>query len=123
MMAKPLSLVPLLQALFDTTTLRKIRAGKGFLLVCEDEIIEVKINETEANIAKRDKYWQDSDYIVVTASSKTLLEIVFGLTNPYIALLARRIKIQGIKNIFWVMKMFKAIRISQPWTVAIVDTR
>ncbi|MBA7635598.1 hypothetical protein ES703_43202 [subsurface metagenome] len=123
MMAKSLSLVPLLQGLFDATTLRKIRAGKGFLFVCEDEIIEVKINETEANVVERDKYWQGSDYIVVRASSKTLLEVVFGLTSPYIALLTGRVKIRGIKNISRAMKMLKAIRISQPWTAEIGDSR
>ena len=123
MMIKLFSLVPLLQALFDTTALKKIGGGKGFLLVCDDETIDVKINKTEAKIVEGNESWQRSASIVVRFSSKTLLEIIFGSANQYIAFLSGRIKIKGIKNILRVMKMFKAIRISQPWTAAIVDTR
>ncbi len=123
LMVKLLSLVPLLQALFDTTTLKKIGAGKGFLFECEDEIVEVKIGENEVSVGEGDKSQQDLDNILIRVSSKSLLRIVFGLTNPYIAFLTRRINIQGAKNIFRVMRMLRAIRVGQPWTVAIVDRR
>ena len=123
MMVKSLSLVPLLQALFDTMTLKRVGDGKGFLLVCGNETIEVKISKTEAKIVETDKSWRDSDSIVVKVSSKTLLEIIFSTANPYIAFLIGQVKIRGIRNILRVMKMFRVIRINQPWTVAIVDSR
>lgn len=123
MMAKPLSLVPLFQALLDTTTSAKIGDGKRFLLICDDETIEVEISQAEAKIIERDKSWQDKDGILVEVSSKTLLEMIFGRANPYLAFLSKRIKIRGIRNILPTIQMLKAIRIDQPWTVAIVDRR
>jgi len=123
MMVKPLSFAPLLQALIDATALRKIGIRKGFLFVCDDEAIEVKISKTGVNIVEGGKSWRDWDGILVKVSLKSLLEVVFGSTNPYIALLTRRIRIRGIKNILRVMKMLRVIRINQPWTVAIVDSR
>lgn len=123
MMAKPLSPLPLLQALFDTAAIRNIGNGKGFILMCDDETIEVKINKTEVKIVERDKSWWDSDSIVVKVSSKTLLEIIFSTANWYMAFLGGRIKIRGIKNIPRVMKLFRGIRINEPWTVSIVDSR
>jgi len=123
MMVKPLSLVPLLQALLDTTAQRKIGAGKGFLFVCGDETIEVKTGETGVTVAESAKSQQDLGEIVVRADSKSLLGVVFGLTNPYMAFLTGQIKIQGIRNIFRTMRMLRAIRIDQPWAVATADIR
>ena len=123
MMVKPLSFAPLLQVLFDATALRKIGIGKGFLFVCDDEAIEVKISKTGVKIAESDKSWRDSDSIVVKVSSRNLLEMIFSRANRYIALLTGRIKMRGIKNIPRVMKMFRVIRISQPWTKGIADSR
>ena len=77
MMVKPLSLIPLLQVLFDTITLRKGRYKKGFLFVCEDEIIEVNINDTGATVVEVDEWLHNLDHIVVRASSSILLEIIF----------------------------------------------
>ena len=90
--------------------------------VGDDEMIEVKITEAEVSIIERDKSWEDSDStILIRVSSKTLLQMIFGLANPYIALLAGRVKIRGMKNILRVMKMLQTIRVRQPWTEGMVD--
>lgn len=124
LMAKPLSLLPLLQAVFNTEVAKEIKAGKGFLFVCDDEAIEVNISETEVNIFERAKLGEDSDdTILIKGSLKTLLQIVFGLTSPYMALLTGRLKTRGVRSIIRTMKMLRAIRINKSWTVAIVDER
>lgn len=124
LMAKPLSLFPLLQALFSTEVPREINAENRFLFACDGETIEVKITESEVDIVERDEPGADSDNsILIRVSSKTLLETILGLTNPYIALISGRIKIRGITDIFRGMTMLRAIRLNKPWTVAIADDR
>jgi len=122
LMIKPLSLIPLLKALFDTIELRRIEAGKGFLFVCDDETIKVKISETRVNIEGNESPWDGSD-IMVRVSPQTLLELIFGSANPYIALLTGRIKIRPLRSTSRALKILRAIRITRPWSLAIVDSR
>lgn len=121
-MAKPLSLIHLLGALFDTVALRRIGPGKGFLFMCDDETIRVEMSGTRVNI-EGNKSRLDCNDIMVRVSPQTLLKLIFGATDPYLALLTNRINIRPLKNISRALKMLRAIRISQPWSLAIVDRR
>ena len=95
-MIKPLPLISLLKALFDTIGLRIIGSGKGFLFLCDDETIRAKISETSVNIEGNESLW-DCSGIMVRVSPQTLLELIFSSANPYIALLTGRIKIRPLK--------------------------
>lgn len=121
-MIKPFSLKPLLEALFDVTTLKRIGAGRGFVFVCDDETIRVKMSETSVNIEDNESPW-DGSHIMVRVSPQTLLELIFGSANPYIALLTGRIKIRPLRSTSRALEILRAIRISQPWSLAIVDSR
>ncbi len=121
-MAKPLSLRTLIEALFDTATLERIGAGKGFVFVCDDETIKVEMNGSKASIKGKESRPNYID-IMIRASHQTLLEVIFNAVNPYMALLTGRIQICPLRSIFRGLKMLRTIRISQPWTVAIVDGR
>lgn len=122
LMIKPLSLKPLLAALFDVTTLQRIKPSKGLLFVCDDETIRVKISGTSVSI-EGNKSPRDGSYIMVKVSPQTLLELIFGSANPYVALLTGRIKIRPLRSTARALKILRAIRISQPWSLAIVDSR
>jgi len=124
LMAKPLSLLPLLQAVFNTEAGPEIKVRKSFLFACDTETVEVKITRTEVSIIERDKSWEGSDNtILIRVSLKTLLEMIFGLTKPCVALLTGRVKIRNIGSFIPAMMMLRAIRIKNPWTVAIADER
>lgn len=122
LMIKPFSLKPLLEALFDVTMLKRIGSGKGFVFVCDDETIRIKISGTSVNIEGNKSLWNCSD-IMVRVSPQTLLELIFGSSNPYIALLTGRIKIRPLRSTSRALKILRAIRISQAWSLAIVDSR
>ena len=121
-MIKPLSLIPPLEALFDTAVVSRIGHGKGFLFVCDDEKISVEISGNKVNI-ENNKSRVDGSDIVVRISPQTLLALVFGSANPYLALLTGRFKIRPLRGISRALKMLQAIRISQAWSLAIVDRR
>jgi len=121
-MVKPLSLKPLLKALFDVTALKRIGPGKGFAFVCGNETIRVKITGTSVNIEDNKSPW-DGSHIMVRVSPQTLLELIFGSANPYIALLTGRIKIRPLRSTSRALEILRAIRISQAWSLAIVDSR
>ncbi len=117
-----LSLRPLLEALFDTMVLGRIGSGRGFLFVCDDETVRVKINGTEANVVVAELPGGHSD-VMVRLSSQTLLQVIFADANPYIALLTGRIKIRPLRDIFRGLRMLRAIRVEEAWTAEIVDRR
>lgn len=121
LMAKPLSVLPLLRGLCDSRTLERIGAGKGFLLVCGDETIQMDMGEREASIVSRDKGWRAAGDIVVEMSPQTLLQLVFSPVNAYVVYLRGQIKIRGLSNVPRVMKMLRAVRAGRPWTEAMVD--
>jgi hypothetical protein len=120
MMAKPLSILPILKPLLDTDLVRKYYAGRGLIFILDEEIIGVEVSSNGVQIGEVDRTLQDSA-IEVTMSSKTALEIIFGWTNPYIAYLARKIKIRTRKNAPKVLRLLHSIRIEAPWHVALVD--
>lgn len=119
-MVRSLDPLPLLQALCHGKV-RDLCRGKGILFVLDDKAIKMKPYQDSLNIAEADKEKVTDRDIIVAMSSKTFLEVVFGLTSPYLAYLTGRIKIQGMRNTFRVLKLLRAIRIDIPWSVALVD--
>ena len=120
MMAKPLSILPILKPLLDIDLVKKAYVGKSLVFSLDEEIIRVEITAEAVQISELDRTPQNSA-IQVTMSSKTALEIIFSWTNPYIAYLARKIKIRGLQNTLGVLRLLYSIRIKSPWHVAIVD--
>lgn len=120
MMAKALSVLPILKPLLDTDLVRKQYAGKSLLFVFDEEIIRVEVSSNAINAAVIDKVPQNP-HIVVRMSSKTFLEIVFGRANPLIAYLARKIEVRGLKNTLGILKLLHSIRTRASWNVALVD--
>ena len=124
LMAKPLSLVPLLRALVNTPSVSKIGMGRRFLFVCQSETIDMKITESGGSVTRGDPSRRGLENAAnVRLSPTTLLGVLSGSLSPYVAFLTRRIKIRGIRNAFLVMNLLKAMRIDHPWLVAIADAR
>jgi len=124
LMAKPLSLAPLLQATLGVAGDKIENVGKSFLFLDDDEAIEFKIDEAGVKVTSIDRSTAaPMNSIVVRLSSGNLIKIIFGIANPYISFLTGQIKIQGIRNITRALKLLQIIRMNQPWTVAIADDR
>ena len=119
-MAKPLSVLPILKALLDTDLVKSHYMKKSFVFILDEEIIRVQVTANGVLTTKLDRVQQNSD-VLVEMSSKIFLEIFFGWTNPYMAFVARRIRIQGLQNVHMILKLLNSVRITVPWNVAIVD--
>ena len=119
-MVKALDPLPLLRALYNGRV-RNLCQGKNFLFVLDDKAIEMKPYQDSVDVAEANTESLTDGYIKVTMSSRTFLEVVFGLISPYLAYLTGRIKIQGIRNTFTVLKLLRAIRVDIPWSIALVD--
>ncbi len=123
LMVKPLSLAPLLHAVFSAPELRKISDGKDFYFISGDETVEVKVSQGEARVRVTNKFQPGPGSVVVKASSSTLVKLIFTKANPYLALLTGQIRIGRIRDTSLVLKILRTIKINQPWMVAIADAR
>jgi hypothetical protein len=124
LMAKPLSLAPLLRALAGTPAVGEIGIGRRFLFLCREEAISLRITESGSSVTRRNPSRPGpKNAVTVRLSPATLLGVLSGSLSPYLALVTGRIKVRGIRNTFLVMKLFKAIRINRPWLVAMADAR
>ena len=119
-MAKPLSILPILQILLDVDLVKRFYTGKSILFVFSDETIEVKVTHESLCISHPIEEITNSD-ILVKMDPKTFLEIIFGLINPYIAYLTGKIRIRGVKNIFKILKMLNCLKINVWHSIAFVD--
>ena len=119
-MAKPLSVLPIIKALLDTDFVKSHYMRKSFVFILDEEIIRVQVTADGVLTTELDRVQRNSD-VLVEMSSKTFLEIVFGWTNPYMAYVARRIRVQGLQNAHMILKLLHSVRIGAAWNVAIVD--
>ena len=121
MMCKPLSILPLLQVLVDTEKMRKSYAGKELLFMVDSEIIRIRVSADRAEAVQVNTACSKLGILLVM-SSKTLLEIAFGVVNPYTAYVTRRVRIQRLRDAPKVMKLLRILRLDMPWSVALVDS-
>jgi putative sterol carrier protein len=119
-MVKPLSLLSLLQAVWDERV-RNLSLPEDVLFLLDDEAIRVRVCPESLDMAEMDRDNMTDSGIIVTMSSKTFVEVIFGLTSPLWALLTRRIKIRGLRHIFPILKLLQDLKVAEPWTIALVD--
>ena len=120
MMAKPLYILPILEALLNTDLVKKHYTQKSLVFNLDEEIIRLEVSANGVQIGELGRPLENSA-IQVTMSSKTFLDIIFAWANPYIAYLAGRIRIRGLKNALVVLRLLYSIRIESPWYVALAD--
>lgn len=119
-MAKPLSILPILQILLDTDLVKRFYTGKSILFVFGDETIEMRITQGSLYISHSVAEITKSD-ILVTMEPKTFLEIIFGSISPSVAYLTGKIRIRGIKNVFKILKLLKYLKANTCNNIALVD--
>lgn len=119
-MAKPLSILPILQILLDIDLVKRFYAGKSILFVFSDETIKVRVTHESLYITHPIAEITNSD-VLVKMNPKIFLEITFGLTNPYLAYLTGKVRIRGVKNIFEILKLLNYLKINARHSIAVVD--
>jgi putative sterol carrier protein len=118
---KLLSLLPLVQALGNKQV--KDLVKKDILLLFDEEAVRIRTSQASWEVSQADHCSFDPNSIVVKMSSKTFLQIVFGLANPYKAYLNGSIEIHGLKNTLKTLKLLRRLSINIPWSLAFVDGR
>lgn len=119
-MAKPLSILPILQILLDIDLVKRFYTGKSILFVFGDETIEVRVTHESLYVSHSIAEITNSA-VSVTMDPKTFLEIIFGLINPSVAYLTGKIRIRGVKNVFKILKLLNYLKTDAHNNIALVD--
>ena len=120
MMAKPLSILPILKALIDVDLVKRYYIGKNILFVFGDEAIEVQVTHESLSISPPVGKIMNSN-VLVKMDPKTFLEIIFASINPFVAYLTGKILIRGVKDIFKILKLLNRFKTATYQNVALVD--
>lgn len=113
MLVKTLSPSSVLQALLSNEKVKDFFVGKKIVFHIGEEIIDVGNSDSEPCEAA----------IEVFMSPQTLPGIIFGHVNPYLAFLTRRIRVQGLRNIFSVLKLLCMMKLPTPLYLSLADRK
>ena len=111
MMAKALSISSLIRASLSNQTIRDHYEGKEIVFHIGEEIEKFGSITSES----------EKPAILIAMSQQTFLKIIFGQANPYVAYLTRKIKIQGMRNVFPILKLLCRMKMHTPLYVSLVD--
>ena len=120
MMAKILSISPLLQALFSNEKIKEFYAGRKIGFQVGQETVEIKITSKTIDVSDV-KSKKGDETIWVSVSPQTFLKIIFGQMNPYIAYLTRRVRVQSVKNTLLILKLLRMMQLTTPFYTSLAD--
>ena len=119
-MAKPLSILPILNVLLDIDQVKRFYTGKVLLFIFGDETLEVQVTHESLCISYPIAEITNSD-VLVKMDPKTFLGIIFASINPFVAYLTGKIRIRGVKNVFKILKLLNSFKTTTCRNVALVD--
>lgn len=120
MMAKELSLPPLLRALLSAKKIRNSYAGKQVAFHIGDEKLNARITLEQIYVSDSNRK-SEKAVTRIQMSSHTFLRIVLGQLNPYTAFVTGRIRIRDTRNIVPMLRLLYMMRIAQPIYTSLAD--
>jgi hypothetical protein len=121
MMCRPLSILPVLEALLDTERVKRCYAGKELLFMVDGETIQVRISGDSVEAIEISGASDKVDTLIVV-SSRTLIAIACGMASPCLAYLARRVRVRRFRDVAMVLRLLRDLRLDKPWYVALGDS-
>jgi hypothetical protein len=120
MMCKLLSGPALIERLLDNEDIRNSYSGKRLVFYIDGEIVEVEITPESVRVTRGNSDASRAA-ISVTASAKVLLELAFGVSNPYGAFLTRQVRIGKLKDAPLVLGLLSRIKLNSPMFLPLGD--
>jgi putative sterol carrier protein len=120
MMTKILSLSSLLQALLSNEKVRTACSGTRVVFQVGQESIEARIGSEKAEVSKI-KGEPKHARMLISASPQIFLRVVFGQLNPYVAYFTGRIRIRGVKDTRFLLKLLSMIQVTAPFYTSLAD--
>jgi hypothetical protein len=119
MIAKLQDPVPLLRLLLQENPAIRLFSGKVLFFDFGNVVAQCRVEADSISTVNLDRVTANPE-IVVKMTAKTFLEIAFGVTSPYRALLTGKMGVQGLRFIPCVLKLMSSIKMGAPHC-ALVD--
>lgn len=120
MMTKILSLSSLLQGLLSGEKIRTTCAGTRVVFQVGRESVEARISSQKVDISKI-KGQPKHARMLVSASPQTFLRVVFGQLNPYVAYFTGRVRVRGVKDTRFLLKLVSMMQVTAPFYTSLAD--
>lgn len=120
MMTKVLSVSSLLQALFSSEKIKEFYAGRKIGFQVGQETVEIKITSETIDVSDV-KSRKGDEMIWVSVSPQTLLKIIFGQMNPYMAYLTRRVRVRNVRDTLLIIKLLRMMQLTTPFYTSLGD--
>ena len=109
LIAKGMTLVPLLEAILSRREdLKRVFGGRTIQLSLEDENIQISIKQDELEVKEIDQETKNHSKLVT--DKKTLLNIIFGQTNPFVAYLRGKLSIRNRKDVLMILRFLRKLK-------------
>ena len=119
-MIKLVALLPLVKALANSSELLKREdSNKHVVIIADKEVVQIRIADGNISVEGLSEI-PPGVYCTIRTTAATFLEIVTGMTHPFVAYLRRRLSISGLKVVPFAIKLLTGFRMSRPY-IAIVD--
>ena len=109
LIAKGITLVPLLEAILSRRKdLKRVFGSRTVLLSLEDETIQISIKQDELEVKEIDQETKNPSKLVT--DKETLLNIIFGQTNPFVAYLRGKLLIRNRKDVIMILRFLRKMK-------------
>lgn len=120
LIAKGITLVPLLEAILSRRKdLKRVFGGRTILLSLEDETIQISIKQDELEVKEIDQETKNHSKLVT--DKKTLLNIIFGQTNPFVAYLRGKLAIKNRKDVIMILRFLREMKFKDSIFTSLAD--
>ncbi len=119
MMAKPISMLPILKSLLSANILNMYIPKHRLIIEFEEETIEIEFDNKKMEISNFNGDISKSD-IILSINIKTFLKIVSGKSNPYLEYTLCNIKLNSFKYVFPILRLLSSIQLSLN-NISIID--
>lgn len=120
LIAKGIALVPLLEAILSRREdLKRVFGGRTVLLSLEDETIQISIRQDELEVKEIDQ--ETKNHSTLITDKKTLLNIIFGQTNPFVAYLRGKLSIRNRKDVIMILRFLRKMKFKDSIFTSLAD--
>ena len=120
MMGRALSLPSLIHALLSVDKIKNSFAGREVVFNIGSEAVVAGITAEGINIVDSG----DEPHLTAAelfSSADTFLRIVLGRLNPYMANMTGMIRVKGLRNTLWILRLLRMMKIERPFYTSLGD--
>ena len=120
LIAKGITLVPLLEAILSRRDdFKRALGSRTILLLLEDETIQISVKQDKLEVKEIDQETRNNSTLV--SDKKTLLNIIFGHTNPFVEYFRGKLSIKNRKDVLMILKLLRKMKLKDSIFTSLAD--